>query len=528
MDIEKLGLTPISDDRPAGDDISYEPEFEALQAEIDKMSVVSAAGEVDWKKVVDLSVTLLAEKGKHLLVCVYLARGLMETRQFAGFILGTQILKDLTATFWDNLYPPKKRKRGRINAFKWWYDRAESFLRSLADGPEQEEEDIKALKDALKELDAVLDEKLGNDAPLLRPLVQLVERLPVKVSAQPEPEPPQEQSETQTPEQSSSAQKSQAGEAAASSSASSSSISVSQPDTLESPKDVNRVLGQCVSSLSHIVQFYMQNDLANPMLYQINRFCAWVDVDMLPVVQEGNKTMIPPPDETVKTTIQGFIASREYEDAVRACEARVKEFIFWLDLSYWSAQALQELGGKYIKAYEAVAFSTAGYVQRLPGLEGLAFSDGTPFVSPETKAWLKGLKGGDEASIDASEKDSLLAELDKKARELLQKKKIAEAVAVWQQGMETSTGLRQKFQCRIFLIKLLLAAGKKEMAIPHVFMLLDVLEKYQLKEWEPDLAVQGLILVFEALEGVEDYEQKRDEIKQMLICLNPSLALKVL
>ena len=71
-------------------------------------------------------------------------------------------------------------------------------------------------------------------------------------------------------------------------------------------------------------------------------------------------------------------------------------------------------------------------------------------------------------------------------------------------------------------------SGKKEMAIPHVFMLLDVLEKYQLKEWEPDLAVQGLILVFEALEGVEDYEQKRDEIKQMLICLNPSLALKVL
>ena len=313
------------------------------------------------------------------------------------------------------------------------------------------EEDIKALKDALKELDAVLDEKLGNDAPLLRPLVQLVERLPVKVSAQPEPETSQEQSETQTPEQSSSAQKSQAGEASGSSSAaSSSSISVSQSDTLESPKDVNRLLGQCVSSLSHIVQFYMQNDLANPMLYQINRFCAWVDVDMLPVVQEGNKTMIPPPDETVKTTIQGLIASREYEDAVRACEARVKEFIFWLDLSYWSAQALQELGGKYIKAYEAVAFSTAGYVQRLPGLEGLAFSDGTPFVSPETKAWLKGLKGGDEASIDASEKDSLLAELDKKARELLQKKKIAEAVAVWQQGMETSTGLRQKFQCRIF------------------------------------------------------------------------------
>ncbi len=520
LELENLGITPISEENPAGKDISYEPEFEELQSEIDKMSVVSAAGEVDWKKVVNLSTTLLSEKGKHLLVCVYLARGLMETRQVEGLIIGTQILKDLSSTFWDKLYPPKKRKRGRINALKWWYGHTENFLRSLGDAPEQKEEDIKRLKTILKELDTTLDEKLGGDAPLLRPLIQLVDRIPVKQAASPEKEQTQPQQEKpsspkQTPER-------------PSTSTPSPSTSVPQGGEIGSPKDANRLLSQCISTLSQIVQFYLKQDLASPISYQINRFCAWVDVDMLPVVQEENKTMLPPPDESIRSTIQGLIASREYEDAIRACEARIKEFIFWLDLSYWSAQALQELGGKYIKAYEAVAFNTSAYIQRLPGLEGLAFSDGTPFVSPETKAWLKGLTGQEDASPGASEGDSWLIEKEKEAKGLLQKKKISQAISIWQEGMQRGFGAREKFLCQIHLIKTLMAVGKKDMAIPHAMMLLDILEEYQLKRWEPELAVQGLLKVFEVLDGTKGYEEKRERIKQMLICLNPSLAIKTI
>ena len=49
MDIHSLGKEPIQQDQPAGLDVRYEPEFEQLQAEIDKLSMPSASGGTDWK-----------------------------------------------------------------------------------------------------------------------------------------------------------------------------------------------------------------------------------------------------------------------------------------------------------------------------------------------------------------------------------------------------------------------------------------------------------------------------------------------
>ena len=44
MDLLSLGKEPISADQPTGSDVRYEPEFEELQAEIDKMSNPAASG----------------------------------------------------------------------------------------------------------------------------------------------------------------------------------------------------------------------------------------------------------------------------------------------------------------------------------------------------------------------------------------------------------------------------------------------------------------------------------------------------
>ncbi|MFP3999310.1 MAG: type VI secretion system ImpA family N-terminal domain-containing protein, partial [Desulfobacterales bacterium] len=81
MDISELGKTPISENAPAGEDITYLPEFEELQNEIDKLTVVTAgAGQVDWNRVVELGTMLLSEKSKNLLVTAYMAEALMKTR----------------------------------------------------------------------------------------------------------------------------------------------------------------------------------------------------------------------------------------------------------------------------------------------------------------------------------------------------------------------------------------------------------------------------------------------------------------
>lgn len=117
MKVRELGQNPISPDNPSGNDAHYEPEFEQLQQEIDKLSIVSAAGDsTDWKKVTSLSVTILSEKSKDLLVAVYLVTGLTKTHGFEGFAVGVAFLKDLVENFWETMYPPKRRMRGRLNA----------------------------------------------------------------------------------------------------------------------------------------------------------------------------------------------------------------------------------------------------------------------------------------------------------------------------------------------------------------------------------------------------------------------------
>ncbi len=62
MDLTTLGKEPIEGDKPAGINMSYEPEFEALQEEIDKMTNPSASESTDWEKVSKIAAEILSEK----------------------------------------------------------------------------------------------------------------------------------------------------------------------------------------------------------------------------------------------------------------------------------------------------------------------------------------------------------------------------------------------------------------------------------------------------------------------------------
>ncbi|MBW2109755.1 MAG: type VI secretion system ImpA family N-terminal domain-containing protein, partial [Deltaproteobacteria bacterium] len=116
MDLASLGKQPVSEKAPTGADVRYEPAFEELQAEIDKLSNPSASGEMDWNKVNTLAAQILSEQAKDLLVASYLAVAQIHTAGIEGFGIGLSVYRDLLETFWEDLFPKKKRMRGRIAA----------------------------------------------------------------------------------------------------------------------------------------------------------------------------------------------------------------------------------------------------------------------------------------------------------------------------------------------------------------------------------------------------------------------------
>ena len=52
----------------------------------------------------------------------YLAAGLVITEKVNGLDSGLQVIRDLVETYWDKLYPAKKRMRGRLGALTWWLE----------------------------------------------------------------------------------------------------------------------------------------------------------------------------------------------------------------------------------------------------------------------------------------------------------------------------------------------------------------------------------------------------------------------
>ena len=189
MDFATLGKTPIDGDNPAGRDVRYDPQFEVLQGEIDKLSSPTASGQVDWGKIVDEAAKLLSESAKDLTVASYLAVALVHTRKIEGMDQGLQILGDMLETYWDQLYPPKKRMRGRSGAITWWTERMESELQGIERGPLPSEQ-AERMRANLKRIDEILVEKMP-DPPLMRPIQRILERFPVQASEK-APAPPVE------------------------------------------------------------------------------------------------------------------------------------------------------------------------------------------------------------------------------------------------------------------------------------------------------------------------------------------------
>jgi type VI secretion system protein ImpA len=111
QDIETL-LLPVRNDAPAGDDLAFSNEFDAVQEArraddptLDQGDWVRELKEADWRAVVDKTAALLRSRSKDLRLAVWLAEALGMTEGFAGLAQGFDLVQRLLERYWDELYP---------------------------------------------------------------------------------------------------------------------------------------------------------------------------------------------------------------------------------------------------------------------------------------------------------------------------------------------------------------------------------------------------------------------------------------
>lgn len=521
MDLAELGKVPISDDSPAGADVRYEPEFEQLQGEIDKLSSPTAQGGPDWKKVVEISSEILEKKSKDLLVASYLAAGLMHTQQVEGLSLGLKIFADVLESFWENLFPPKKRMRGRRAAIEWLADRTEAALAQM-EGIAIEAEKGEQLTATVERIESFLGENL-EDPPSFSSILRFIQdhqRKPQEAAAPETEQPP--------PLAASSAQAEAPRPA----------VQAATIEDIASVDDAKKVLKSAMQKIRQAAGYLGETNLADPHAYRLRRIAIWSLVEGLPPATDG-KTKIPPPPAQVKGILENLYEEQNWESLVKAAEARIGEFIYWLDLHFYAGQSLASMGDQYEKAHEELCRETAYFLHRFPGIESMEFSDGTPFASEETRKWLQGISLAASASIseDAYPSEAALKQMAQdvvtaeinKARGLAKKRKLVEAISLLQDHLRSAYSDRERLLWRLGICQVLLEGKKGFLAVPHLDQILHYVDTYCLEQWEPELALKALKMTWAALSTSANTEDKKraEQVLGRIARLDATEALKL-
>ncbi len=524
-----IGKNPVPGDSPAGIDISFEPEFEALEAELQKLSSPTATGAADWGKIAKLAEGIIEEKSKNLLVAGYLNLAMVKNEGFPGLVEGVHILRDMLETYWETMFPPKKRMRGRANAIIWWMERIDTAVDGMANTSMPRDEYDRFTGD-LDFIDSFLSENMEG-APILRPLTEKVTGLVDVV--EPPPPPPEHVESSPEAGQPESVTPSEGAEAipkpiaAPRPAPASPSVSASPAVDLTGA-DAGRILAYGLEVIGQAASAAMAENRYNPLPYRLTRLAAWFEVNDTPPAT-GGRTMVPPPEDYVTTIFSGLRSAANWSDLLDAAESRVGQFLFWLDLSRYSAESLERLG--HPECAEVIAAETASYAKRLPGIENLSFSNGLAFADPTTKEWLAAAMaklGGGEVTL-ASGVEVAVAEALVESQKLLGENKMDLALDGFRSKLSGASSAREKFLWTAGFCRLLLDMGKAKLMTPYIREMIGMLDTYGVERWEPELAADGLMLAARGIrlrDGGESLEL--DAVVNRLVAVSPARALEFL
>lgn len=134
-------LIPISDSQPAGQDLSFSPELDAIaqarrfdDPSLDQGEWVTELKEADWDFVVRRCAALLAEKSKDLRLAVWLTEAAAKQHHLRGLAEGYRLLAGLCEQYWDlGLYPEAEGgdHEQRIGNLSWILARTRALIREL-------------------------------------------------------------------------------------------------------------------------------------------------------------------------------------------------------------------------------------------------------------------------------------------------------------------------------------------------------------------------------------------------------------
>ncbi len=494
IDVESL-LLPISETLPGGVDSRESEEYVHINDEINKLTNLTSDSIPNWIRIEQIAVKFLKEQSKDFLVSAWLSESWVQRYASDGLAAGLLLQAKLSEQFWETGFPTVARIRGRRNAILWWTDRAVNWLESQPEETIKEELSQRLLKSA-NELDKTLSEK-DPDAPSLAILIGHLQRIPVEEPPKPA-ELPANSADTpsnissdikQAPNAPPTTIAAPSGVVPPSQSKSISSTALTLNNQISNLDDLYTALKPAQDYVAQLGPALYAFDPSNPLVIQFSRFAARSSVFQLPKSTNG-QTVVSAPPIAIIDIFEKITKSKNAQGLVEFCESRIRTYPFWFDLDCQSARGFGMMGAAGIRMRDTIVETLLNFLDRLPGIDQLLFSDGTPFANIDTLAWLKRCRQersgvGTFDAFDVAKGNAMMANGEGKADQ---------AINELQTFMANTRSKRDQFRARVALIEMILSNRSDTDLRPLVQPLIDDCEKQNLDQWEPDLAASAWAL----------------------------------
>ena len=512
---------PLGGPAVAESDLTYRPAYQQLAEEVEKGRSL-AGGTTDWRFVAAEGSRILREEAKDLRAASWVVVALANLEGWRGASEGLAAYGDFLEQSWESMVP--ERPRARATLADWLWEGLSRALRTRGVRAEDREA-LEGARGGASRIDQLFVDRLkqqsegaGSFRKLVREALASVPEALTAPAEEPRAEPP--------PEKSSASDAPARGAPAPRTAPPIVTPVTTAPTSLD---DAERSAATLRDPIGELARYVRETTPASPWSYRLARTSAWLTIEEPPFVERG-RTSLRAPAASDRTTLERLARDSAWPELRDASEAALSEHIFWLDLHRYSALALERLGAMFAAARAAVVRETVSFLERMPGVDQLAFSNGSPFADAETVAWLdreRALRGGGSRASDEDRIDPAFAELLATARGRLG----TDAEAALVEVLSASQGLRtgpQRFVATLDAARLALDAGKRETALVLYERLYPQVSS-TLESWEPAVCrdyFDGYLGALGRVSPDSPLRRRRASLYRRLLAIDPGRAFR--
>ncbi|UXM95226.1 type VI secretion system protein TssA [Bartonella sp. HY329] len=243
-------------------------------------------------------------------------------------------------------------------------------------------------------------------------------------------------------------------------------------------------------SLAIVADFLLNVDISNPLSYRLRRFATWYGINNPPELKRRDdvKTVIMPVSANAIDEYKIAIEREQIDHEIaqkleRSCHLQP----FWIEgqlLAYRLASVCERK-----LAADAIYQETVQFVNTVPWLFKLQFTNGAPFISEDAKLWIEDFKtsrksaGGNNNEMIGADLQTII----RAAREKANSGQVNEAIKILEDAEPAADTPRSHALWEMLMLECLSEWGMQKLVSSQANRLQNEISNLLVKDFEPDL-----------------------------------------